>query len=62
MAVRVNFKRLMTMFNIIIVCPAASVHKVQGKILSAGAAQIQTGFIAKKKEHVSNSRGKRLCL
>lgn len=49
------------MFNIVIICPAASVHKVQKKILSVGAAQNQTGFIAKRTA-VSNSRGKCLCL
>ena len=57
MTVQINFKRLMTMFNIIIVCSAAALHHVQMKMASAGAGQIQTVFIAKRK-HVPNSKGK----
>ena len=44
------------MFNIIIVCSAGALHHVQMKMASAGAGQIQTGFIAKRK-HVPNSKG-----
>ena len=44
------------MFNII-VCSAGALHHVQMKMASAGAGQIQTGFIAKRK-HVPNSKGK----
>lgn len=55
MTMQINFKRLMTMFNIIIVCSAAALHHVQMKMASAGAGQIQTGFIAKRK-HVPNSK------
>ena len=45
------------MFNVIIVCSAAALHHVQMQMVSAGAGQIQTGFIAKR-NHVPNSKGK----
>ena len=44
------------MFNII-VCSAGALHHVQMKMASAGAGQIQTGFIAKRK-HVPDAKGK----
>lgn len=56
LAVQINFKRLMTIFNIIMACSVGSMNKVQERILFGGAAQIQAGFIAKRKVAL-NSRG-----
>ena len=45
MVVRVNFKRLMTMFNVIIVCPVSKCNLVVEAMTTSGAAKTQQGFI-----------------
>lgn len=48
LVVRVNFKRLMTIFNVILVCNAAVSHLVEEAVSSNGAAKTQRGFIVNK--------------
>lgn len=45
MVVRVNFKRLMTIFNVIIVCPVSTCNLVVEAMTTSGAAKTQQGFI-----------------
>ena len=48
LVVRVNFKRLMTIFNVILVCNAAVSHLVEEAVSSNGAAKTQRRFIVNK--------------
>ena len=45
MVVRVNFKWLMTIFNVIIVCPVSTCNLVVEAMTTSGAAKTQQGFI-----------------
>ena len=45
MVVRINFKRLMTIFHIIIVCPVRTSDLVAEAMTPSGAAKAQQGFI-----------------
>ncbi|XP_068690744.1 uncharacterized protein [Montipora foliosa] len=49
MVVRVNFNRLMTIFNVIIVhvCPVSTCNLVVEAMTTSGAAKTQQGFIVK---------------
>ena len=45
MVVRVNFKLLMTISNVIIVCPVSTCNLVAEAMTTSGAAKTQQGFI-----------------
>ena len=45
MVVRVNFKRLMTIFSVIIVCPVSTCNLVVEGMTTSGAAKTQQRFI-----------------
>ncbi|XP_068677168.1 uncharacterized protein [Montipora foliosa] len=47
MVVRVNFNRLITIFNVIIVCPVSTCNLVVEAMTTSGAAKTQQGFIVK---------------
>ena len=48
LVVRINFKRLMTIFNIVFICPVGVSCKVQETVSLKGAAKTQCGFIVNK--------------
>ena len=55
LALRINFKYLMTIFNIVFICPVGMIIsteycscKVQEAVSSQGAAKTQCGFIVNK--------------
>ncbi|XP_067050069.1 uncharacterized protein [Acropora muricata] len=48
LVVRINFKRLMTIFNIVFICPVGVCCKVQETVSLKGAAKTQCGFIVNK--------------
>ncbi|XP_068733320.1 uncharacterized protein [Montipora capricornis] len=48
LVVRINFKRLMTIFNIVFICPVGIYCEVQEAVSLQGAAKTQCGFIVNK--------------
>ena len=46
--VRISFKRLMTIFNIVFICPVGISCKGQETVSLKGAAKTQCGFIVNK--------------
>ena len=59
MVVSVNFKRLMTIFNVIIVCPVRRSSLVAEAMKTFGAAKTQQGFIVHmNKKRESRTKGK----
>ena len=56
--IRINFKKLMTIFNVIVVCPAAASHQVNVTLSSCGAAKTEQGFILNKSSIASNRNSK----
>ena len=51
-------KKLMTIFNVIVVCPAAASHQANATLSSCGAAKTQQGFILTKSSIASNRNSK----
>lgn len=45
MIVRINFKWLVTMFNVVIICPARTSNLVEKVLTTSGAVRTQQGFI-----------------
>ena len=45
MVISINFKRLMTIFNVIIICPVRASDLVAEALTTSGAAKTQQGFI-----------------
>lgn len=45
---KINFVRLVTSFNVVIICPTAEAHHVLSTLLSQGAVEAQQGFIINK--------------
>lgn len=45
MVISINFKRLMTIFNVIIICPVRASDLVAGALTTSGAVKTQQGFI-----------------
>ena len=45
MVISINFKRLMTIFNVIIICPVRALDLVAEALTTSGAAKTQQGFI-----------------
>ena len=45
MVVRINFKRLMTIFNVILICPVGASDLVANALTTSGAAKTQQGFM-----------------
>ena len=64
LALRINFKYLMTIFNIVFICPVGMVTscKVQGAVSSQGAAKTQCGFIANKIQPLARERTVHVCV
>lgn len=58
LVVRINFTRLMTIFNLIMICPVAASQRVAEEFPTRGALKAQKGFIVKNK--ASKTKGKRL--
>ena len=59
MVVSINFKRLMTIFNIIIICPVRASDLVAEALTTSGAVQTQQGFIVDtNRERESKAKGK----
>ena len=48
LVVKINFKRLMTIFNIVFICPVGISCKVQETVSLQGAAKTQCGLIVNK--------------
>lgn len=45
MVISINFQRLMTIFNVIIICPVRASDLVAGALTTSGAVKTQQGFI-----------------
>ena len=59
MVVRINFKRLVTIFNVIIICPVRASNLVAEALTTSGAAKSQQGFIVNaNKKRESRAKGK----
>ena len=59
MVVRINFKRLVTIFNVIIICPVRASNLVAEALTTSGAAKSQQGFIViTNKKRESRAKGK----
>ena len=59
MVVCINFKRLMTIFNIIIVCPVRTSNLVVEAMTTSGAAKTQRGFIVNlNRKRETRTKGK----
>ena len=59
MVVRINFKRLMTIFHIIIVCPVRTSNLVAEAMTTSGASKTQQGFIVNlNRKRETRTKGK----
>ena len=59
MVVRINFKRLMTIFNIIIVCPVRTSNLVAEAMTTSGSAKTRQGFIVNlNRKRETRTKGK----
>lgn len=59
MVVRINFKRVVTIFNVIIICPVRASNLVAEALTTSGAAKSQQGFIVNtNKKRESRAKGK----
>lgn len=59
MVVRINFKWLVTIFSVIIICPVRASNLVAEALTTSGAAKSQQGFIVNtNKKRESRAKGK----
>ena len=59
MVISINFKRLMTIFNVIIICPFRASDLVAEAVTASGAAKTQQGFIVDtNRKRESKTKGK----
>ena len=59
MVISINFKRLMTIFNVIIICPVRASDLVAEALTTSGAAKTQQGFIVDtNRKRESKTKGK----
>ena len=63
LALRINFKHLITIFNIVFICPVGMITscKVQEAVSSQGAAKTQCGFIVNKIQPLARECTVRVC-
>lgn len=48
LVVKINFARLMTIFNLVIICPTDATHELVGTLKTRGAGKVQQGFIVNR--------------
>ena len=59
MVVPIDFKRVVTIFNVIIICPVRASNLVAEALTTSGAAKSQQGFIVNtNKKRESRAKGK----
>lgn len=59
MVVRIDFKRVVTIFNVIIICPVRASNLVAEALTTSGAAKSRQGFIVNtNKKRESRAKGK----
>lgn len=59
MIVHIDFKRVVTIFNVIIICPVRASNLVAEALTTSGAAKSQQGFIVNtNKKRESRAKGK----
>lgn len=59
MVISINFKQLMTIFNVIIICPVRASDLVAEAMTTSGASKTQQGFIIDtNRKRESKAKGK----